>query len=266
MRCAYNLKSSSPSYFSGRIAIAFLITGILSIMFSISYELQVLAFVGLGLTFWGALFALSSPKKIVESRVSTSGLISFYSTIDRIVKDLGGEKAYYISPYPKDVYLPEHLRGLKDIVVFIPSNKDATFPSIEEVAQGKFITKKPKGLLISPPGIGQFNQIETKVDFAKITLPELCEVLPHIFLENFDVAKKIVMINEENQVNMTVSDSITGSLYSAETNLKSVAFLGSPIASAVACAIAKSTGKTVTIDRYRRSVDGSKIQIFYQIM
>ena len=52
-----NPKSSGDGKaISTRIAVLLLVPGALSLMFSILYESQVPAFVGLGLVFWGALF------------------------------------------------------------------------------------------------------------------------------------------------------------------------------------------------------------------
>ena len=71
-----------------KISIMFLIPGILSLAFSITSNSQVLAFIGLGLTFWGALFLFVRPLRYVEGSLLDSISISTYTTIDRAVKDL----------------------------------------------------------------------------------------------------------------------------------------------------------------------------------
>jgi len=72
---------------SSLISVNFLIAGILALIFAVYASSQILAFTGLGLTFWGALFLLVTPVRYVESNLLTSTAVSTYSTIDRIIND-----------------------------------------------------------------------------------------------------------------------------------------------------------------------------------
>jgi len=253
---------------ASKIGVVFLVPGVLSLIFSIFYTSQIMAFIGLGLTFWGALFLLISPLRLVESSLLDSTAVSSYLTIDRIISDLKyKDKGYYIPPYPKDVYLPEHLKGLKDMVVFISAESSVDMPSIEEMAKGKFMLENPKGICVTPPGLGLLTQIEKKLklDFTKVALNELCEILPRAILENFHLAKEIEMEINEHQVHLKISDSMYKNLYGEENSLRSVHFLGCPLVSATACAIAKTSGKTVIIQREKVSPDGQTIEIWYRM-
>ena len=265
-----NPKSSGDGKaISTRIAVLLLVPGVLSLMFSILYESQVPAFVGLGLVFWGALFLLIRPVKYVTGNVVYSSAISSYSTIDRIIKDFGYKgAAYYIPPYPKDVYLPEHLKGLKEPVVFLSATQDSTMPSIEEIAGSKFRLEVSKGLLIVSPGSGLLSQIEKElnVDFAKMKPAELCETLPRVVSENLSLTREMELRPEETGFQMRLFDSLYKNLYSKETGLRSIDLLGCPLASAVACALAKSSGKPVTIQKQRVSPDGMSIGVWYRIV
>ena len=254
---------------SGKIGVMFIVPGALSLIFSVLNNSQVLAFIGLGLTFWGALFFFIRPIGYVKSTLLDSTAISSYSTIDRIVKDLKYKgKSYYIPPYPKEVYLPEYLKGLKEMIVFISADSGAGMPSIEEMATSKFLLKTPKGICVAPPGLGLLTQFENelKADLTKLELSELCETVPQLILDNFQLAKEIEMKTEENQVHLKIVDSIYKNLYSREENLKSVHFLGCPLVSALACAIAKTTGKIVTLHQDRVSPDGQTIEVWYHFL
>jgi len=254
---------------SGKIGIMFIIPGALSLIFSIFQNSQVLAFIGLSLTFWGALFFFVRPVKYVRSSLLDSAAISSYSTIDRIVQDLKYKgKSYHIPPYPKEVYLPEYLKGLKDIIVFISADSGAGMPSIEEMAKSRFLLENPKGICVAPPGLGLLTQFEKELrrDITKLELNELCESLPQLILENFQLAKEVEMKTEKNQVHLKIFDSIYKNLYSREKNLKSIHFLGSPLVSAIACAIAKTTGKIVKIHRDTISPDGQTIEVWYRFI
>jgi hypothetical protein len=251
------------------IGIIFMIPGVLALSSSIYYDSQVLAFIGLGLTFWGALFLFIRPTRYVESSFLDSAAIASYSTIDRIVKDLKYKgKSYYIPPYPKEAYLPEHLKGLKEMMVFISADSDEITPSIEELAKSKFLLENPKGICVAPPGLGLLAQFEKelKKDITKLDLTELCESLAQIIPQNFQLAKEIRITIEENQVHLKIRDSVYKNLYSKEENLKSVHFLGCPLVSAIACATAKTTAKIVTIHGDSVSSDGQTIEVWYSIL
>lgn len=254
---------------SGKITVLFLILGVLSLVFSIYAGAQILAFIGLGLTFWGALFLFLRPVDFVEGSLLYNAATSEYLTIERIINESNYKgKGYYIPPYPKDVYLPEYLKGLKESVVFISAEKDNTMPAIEEMARGKFISTNPKGVLLTPPGSGILTQIEekSKVDFTKIELNDLAEVLPRLILQDLNLAKEMAMELNGDQAHLKIVDSLYKNLYSARSNLKSIDLLGCPIASAVACALAKTSGRTVAIQKQQVSPDGLAIDVWYRIV
>jgi hypothetical protein len=254
---------------SNKISVLFLISGILTLVFSVYSVSQILALIGLGLTFWGALFIFLKPVKLVEGSLLYNTAISAYLTTDRIVDDFNYKgKGYYLPPYPKDVYLPEYLKGLKASVVFISAKNSSEMPSIEEVAKGKFLSKSKDGVLVTPPGLGILTQIEEqlKVDFTKIKLNELCEVLPKLIANDLNLAKELEMKLSGDQVQLKMFDSLYKNLYSLRSNLKSVGYIGCPISSAVACALAKNSGRTVTIQKHQTSPDGSIIEVWYNIV
>ena len=250
------------------IGMAFLIPGILALGLSIHANSQVLAFIGLGLTLWGAVFFLIRPEEYVKGNLLAATVTSSYQTIDRILKELEPKgTALYVPPYPKEVYLPEHLRGLKESIVFIPTAIKEEIPSIEDIAQSKFITKNPRGICLDSLGFGLMTQFEKeiKTDLSRMNLEELCEAMPPLILENFQLAKEIEMHPEKNQVHARIMNSIYKSLY-LEPNLKSVRSIGCPLVSAIASAIAKNTGKPVTIETLNTSPDAETIEVTYRIV
>jgi hypothetical protein len=253
---------------SGKIGIAFMVPGVLALVFSILSNSNILAFVGLGLTFWGALFFFVRPIRYVESSLLDSTAISTYTTIDRIVKDLKFEgKSYYIPPYPKEVYLPEYLKGLKETVVFISAD-DSGMPSVEELAKSKFLLQNPNGICVTPPGLGLLAQFEKELkrDVTGLQLNELCENLPHLIVEDLQLAKDVEIKEEDNNVYLKIFDSTYKGIYTMDENLRSVHFLGCPLVSAIACAIAKATGKIVTIQKDALSLDSQTIEVWYRFV
>ena len=254
---------------SEKVGVMLTTSGITVLVLSVLSESQILAFIGLSLIFWGFLFFFIKPIRYVKGNLLDLAATSTYITVDRIVNDLKFKgRSYYIPPYPKDVYLPEYLRGLKEMVVFISADTQPEMPSIEEIAKSKFLLKNPNGICISPPGLGLLNQIERELgeDTTKVDLETLLERLPQIITESLELAKEVEMKKDGKKVYVRIDDSIYKNLYKREQNLKSVHFLGCPLASAIACAIAKASGKIVTIEKDNVSTDFQTIEFWYSFV
>lgn len=232
-----------------RIAGVFLAVGVLLLVYAMLFDLQIAAFIGLGLTFWGAIFALTRTGKYVESSLLDGTAKSAYSTIDRMINDLKySGQGYYIPAYPKDVFLPDYLKNLKEPVVFISESFDGK-PSVDELAAGKFLSAKTQGVFVTSPGSGIMAQIEKQLqmDLSKVNLQELSEFLPKCLTEIFNLAKTADMTLVPNGASFKASGILFESFYKSENKLKSVSMLGCPVVSAVASALAKASGKTVVI-------------------
>jgi hypothetical protein len=232
---------------------AFLATGVFLLVFSFLFEMQIAAFIGLGLTFWGALFALVRSGSYVDSGLLDSSAQSTYSTIDRMITDLKyNGQGYYIPAYPKDVSLPDYLKNLREPVVFISEDFDGK-PSIEELAQSKFISTQTRGVFVASPGAGIMTQIERqlRLDLSKVSLDELADRLPKLLTENLNLAKSADMILTPNGAEFRAHGILYESLYNPESSPKSLSLLGCPVVSAVASALAKTSGKTVVISEQK---------------
>jgi hypothetical protein len=201
---------------------------------------------------WGRHDAFSS-MDLIET------ISMFYMIIDRYVKETKRElAAYYVPPYPRDIYLPAHLKRLKEEVVFLSDVPNEYAPSLEELTRGKLFVENPKGLLVTPPGHCLLTRIERelRVSFGKKSLEKVCKIVPQ-FLVDFGLAKKAFARFDasQEQVRMLVDGSVFTKLYT-ESQLESVYLLGCPIASAFACAISQSAGKIVEIHSIRNQENG----------
>jgi hypothetical protein len=234
-----------------RIAATFLILGSLLLVISVFYGIQIVAFIGLGLTFWGAIFVVTRTGNFVDSGLLESSAKSLYSTIDRMLNDLNySGQGYYIPAYPQNVYLPDYLKNLKESVVFISDRSFSGPPAIEELASGKFLSARSRGIFITSPGSGILSEIEKKMnlDFTKINVNDLCGILSRCMTDFLNLAKAMeLFVIDSNTVRLIVTGVLYESLYDPESNCRSVGIIGCPLVSAVACALAKSSGKTVAI-------------------
>jgi len=153
------------------------------------------------------------------------------------------------------------------MIIFISANDDAKLPSIEDIANNRFMLEDPEGIVISPPGLGLVDQFEKelRMNLTKIDIKDLCEILPKIILENLQLAKEVAMEIEEKQVHLKVTDSLYKNMY-YEADLQSIRFIGSPLESAIACAIAQSTGKIVTIQESKIHPESDTVEVIYRLV
>jgi len=254
---------------TGKIGFILLAIGALTLAGSVINTSTVLAFIGLGLTFWGALFLFARPVKFVKSTLLDSTAISSYTTIDRMIRDLSYKgKPIYIPPYPKEAYLPEYLKGLKEMIVFIPAEDIVAMPTIEEMAKKQFILENPKGICIAPPGYGLVSlfERELKTEFTQISIDELYNSLPTIIVNNLELAEEFEINPEKDLIHVKIVNSVYNDLYANEQNIKSIHSIGCPLTSAIACALAKTTGKLIVVVKDLISPDSKTIEIWYQTL
>jgi hypothetical protein len=254
---------------SFKVAICFIIFGAVTLGSSYVLSSQILTLTGLGLTFWGALFLLIAPVIHIEGSVVVNMTSSSYMSTERMVKQMDCKgKGFHLPPYPNEGYIPEHLKGLGEMVVFIPKEEQSNhIPSLQELAEGKFILKNPEGLLLTPPGLGLLSSIEQalRVDFTKAKIDEVCKIMPKAITGNYSLAKELSMIAKDDKVNVRVKGSIFKNLYLEQNKTCSVSTLGCPIVSSIACSLAKSSGKAVMIEKINPTPDGTVIDAQLQL-
>ena len=257
-----------PRLDSFLIAIVFLVSGISLFVVSIFLRSEIICLVGLGLTFWGALFLLTPPPKHVEASFLITSSLPDYMTIDRMLTYINSKnEAYNIPPCPRDIDLPQHLEGLKEMVTFIPAGNTDGLAEIEDIARSKFLIEKPKGLLIASPGVGLLEKIEQKnnIDFTKIPLSELDKSLPFMFSDLY-LTKEIAMATNENDVILKFTGSLYKNLYDQKYALESINLLGCPLVNAAACAIAKSAGKPTMVQKIEITPNGKTITAYFRVI
>jgi len=258
--------SKSEQTLSSRIGPIFLFVGALVLSASYFTSSTVLAFIGLGLTFWGGLFLFARPVRFVKSDIVVSTTISSYAAIDRITEDLDyAGRPLYVPPYPKVAYLPDYLKGLKEMIVYVPAQDVVAIPAIEEMARKQFLVKNPKGLCIPAPGYGLVSLIERELkdELTQVDTDRLFSNLPTIITRGLELAREFEISKENDLVHIKALDSVYQGLYSAELDLKSIHSIGCPLTSAVACALAKTTTKLVAIVKDAVSPDLRSIEVWF---
>jgi len=264
---------------STKIVSLFLLSlGSIALTFSIIYASSVLAFIGLGLVFWGAITLYITPEKYVKQILLDSTIIPSLTNLNLILTELGYQgKAIYLPP--------KYLKDFETSKVYISKDKNTSLPTPEQIQEyeNRLLVRNTQGIsqgiLLTPPGTRLMKLFEKtlKTSFTKMNLEHLQQKLPKLFIEDLEIAEdlEIQIINSSVQSiqikNNSISIRITNSIYKdihkeAEKLSHICCTIGCPICSAIACAMVKTIGKPITIERTQTSEDGKVIEAYYEII
>lgn len=254
-----------PMAIDKKIGITLLSLGGLGILSSIFYESTVLAFIGLTLTLWGCLFLLVLPGKYVKTEVMDHMSSSSLSAVDQIIANLNLKgKAIYI-PVPKGSYFP-YLIGVRNEFVYIPKRNVKIETEIEQA-----FMKNPKGLRLTPPGLGLVNLMEKKsvleprVDFYSLDLNSLEEVLPPLMTRDLEVSNEFRISVDGNEVRTEIRKPVCEDLCKEASKMRHICpHVGCPLSSSIACILTRVTNKPIIIERC--SLRNNIIETWYRIL
>jgi len=264
------------------ISLFILALGLITLAISIIYTSSILAFIGLGLTFWGALTLYVATEEYVKQTLLDSSILPSLVNLNHILTELKYKgKAIYLPP--------KYLKDFKTSKVYIPKNKKANLPTAEEIRKkdDKTFLKNPEAALIIPPGFSLLKLLEKTLgmSFTKVRLKHLQRYLSKLFIEDLEIAEKLEIQTKPTGADQKEADSIsliqlknntiqvkiTNSIYKclckeAQKLTHICGSIGCPLCSAIACAIAKASAKPVTIEKTESTEDGKVIEVFYRII
>jgi len=245
-----------------KLACAILLSaGIVALALSINFASSILAFIGLGLTFWGALLLYMTPSRHVSLELLNATATTTITNIEKILT--------YFNPEGKGVYLPpKYLKDFESSLIFIPLQAEQALPKPEEVEEEKLYSKNPRGILLEPPGLALSKLFEEKLgtSFTKTDLNYLQEKLPKLFIEDMEMVENINALKESNTITIEITNYIFKDICKeTRKHPKIHESIGCLLCSGIACALAKATGKPITIEREEQSQDGKTTKIQYHI-
>ncbi|MGA2973250.1 MAG: hypothetical protein ABSE39_11615 [Candidatus Bathyarchaeia archaeon] len=225
---------------------------------SIVFASTIAAFVGLGLTFWGALMFFIQPKNYVRSDLMNATAISSLKTIDSMMLGMGyREKGVYIRAHDSD-----------KAVVFVPSEPFSLIPQLSGLDEDRTFLNDPAGLLVPPPGLALAALIEKKLSFKlkNCGVDTLAEALPKVLVEDLEIVKDVEIEVKDDSVRFKLIDSIYADFCSEIRETSRRCGLGCPMCSALACILAIATGKPVLYEEDKMSDDKKITESVYQLI
>jgi hypothetical protein len=91
--------------------------------------------------------------------------------------------------------------------------------------------------------------------------------LPKLLIEGLEIVEDFEMNIKGNQINVNIEGSSYSDFCDKISGLTHIcATFGCPLCSSIACAITRTTGKPILIERTVHSTDGRTLQIFLKIL
>lgn len=243
---------------------AMLITGATALVASIAYNSQISAFIGLGLIFWGAILTYIRTEDYAKKTVLTAATEPSLLTINQITQELGyAGNAVYLPPR----YLEHH----EESKLCILKQKTDKLPTPEQIQkqEDKILTTDLQAILLTPPGAELTKLFEKtlNINFTKVDLTYVQQNLPKLLIEDLEIAENVNIEAESNTIRVTVENTIFGNAHAeAAKSPNTPPTLGNPLSSAIACVLAKATGKPVIINKEQTSANGKTINIEYGLL
>ena len=247
--------------FSQIIILIMLSLGIVIVIVSKFYTSSFLAIFGLAIIFWGAILLYLTPSKHVPLTLLNASTKAAVSNIERVITELDLDQ--------KGIYLPpDNLRNIDFSLVFIPETSKSPLPSLEE-SDKKLLSKEKTGTFFTPPGSALTNLFEKElgVSFTKTDLNQIQNLLPKLLVKILELAKDAEIQIQGNTVILQVRKSILDEIC-RQTDFQPKAHkqVGCLLSSAIACALAKATGKPIIIHNETRNPQTETTYIEYRIL
>ena len=243
---------------------ALIATGAAAITLSIIYASSILAFIGLGLIFWGIILAYIRTEEYTKKALLNTTASPQITTLNQIIQELDYKgRATYLPP--------KYLTDPEASKAYIPKHEETRIPTPEQIQkqEARFFTKDPEGILLTPPGaeLAKLFEKTLETSFTRADLQYLQQKMPKLLIEDLEIARNCELEIEEDKIQVKIENSTYNALERETEKSPSIqSTLGSPLTSAIACALAKTTGKPITIEKQQTSEDDKNITVEYRII
>jgi len=244
----------------GRIGYLLLAIGITLLALATYYSHNVSAFIGIALTFWGALLLYIRPTRFIRKEILDT-TIKPLESYHRLIEELGYEGT------PQHIS-PSTLWGLRNTVIYIPKSDNTPKPTDEQLSTNETLIENPQAIKITPPGqnLSRLIEDELKTNFSTVDLEYLQHNLEKALVEGLEIAEAFQMEPMESTVHTEIKGAIFYEAIREQIESKKLQQTGDPLNSAIACILARSTRKPVVIENIQIDPKEKTIKTDYRIL
>ncbi len=234
--------------------------GAVLIVASAIYASSFLVISGLALIFWALIIQYLMPAKHVPITFLNASAKSTTENIERVLSEFNlTEKAVYLPP--------KNLANINSGLIFIPMVLKTDLPTSEEKTE-KLSADPKKGIFLTPPGLAFSQLIEQEYHASLIgtDFKTLKSSLPTLFIQNLGLAETFKIEQTENQVTIEITNCLLNDICQESANQpKTHSQVGCLLSSALACILAKTIGKPITIQNETNDAETKTTTIIYNI-
>jgi len=244
----------------GKIGYLLLLLGLTLITLAVVYSHNVSAFIGIALTFWGALLLYIRPTQFIRKDILDSTIIEQLKYINKLLDELNYTGTpTYISPGT--------LSGLRTATIYITESAPSTTPTDEELSNEDIFLQNPQIIKITPPGLGlsRLLEDELKTNFSTVNLEYLQNNIEKAIVEGLEIAEAFEMEVSEPTVQVKLKNTIFDTIIKELNETENQRLIGDPLSSAIACVLARSTRCPITIEKIEKQPKQKTTQITFKI-
>ncbi len=221
-----------------------LIVGVTLIIVSSFYASAFLAIVGLGIIFWSVILFYITPTRQVPLSLLNASVSIKTTNIERILVETGiTEKGIYLPP--------KNLGNIESSLIFVPKSPKYVLPTLEEPSE-KLYADQYNGIFLTPPGLALAHLFERElgVSFGMVDLVHLQTTLPKLLVEELGLSENLEIQTHGDLIVIEATGSLLKTICEeADNEPQTHAQVGCLLASALACILAKTTGKPIIIQK-----------------
>jgi hypothetical protein len=258
--------------------------GAIALIASVIYASSILAFIGLGILFWGAILTYIKTEDYIKGTLLDASVLPSLVTLGQILQEFNykGKPTYLPPKYFED---PETSK------IYIAKQETSDLPPPDQIqkCENKFVIRDSQsilGILLTPPGaeLAKLFEKTLETSLTKVDLKYLQQNMPKLFVEDLEIAENLEIETnydkssekttklifpkqtEYDRFHIKIVDPICKDLCKKAQKIPHICgSVGCPICSAIACALAKASGKLVAIEKTELIEDGEIIEVHYGI-
>jgi hypothetical protein len=258
----------------GKVTILSLIAlGALTLVISLFYTSSFLALLGFALIFWSAILLYLTPTKPVYLELLNATAQPGMANIETILDEYNlTQKGIYLPTKSSSTNLIDYrslIQNKESCLVFLPETPNAE-PVKQEANAARLESSKSGGVYITPPGEALCKLFEKQAgkSFNEISLQKLQSILPKVLTESLEFVETVdIQQDKENIITVELTKSIFERICNeANNHPRTHEQVGCLLSSAIACALAKATGRPIVIEKEVHDQQQGTTQIHYRIM
>jgi hypothetical protein len=258
----FNRSATTRLNYQKIVSLCLLIFGAILAGFSLSYDSNTASLVGLGLIFWGVIMGYISTEDYVKREVLEATNLSYLSTLNEMLRNLElGEKT---------VFLPsKYFSDAKTNKVYIAKSQGGELPNLERIVQETAIDKELRATLMVAPGNELAKLFEKALgkSFTRVDFSFFETYMPKLLVNQLELAQNVEIEAEGNAVKVKMKNPMPLDFSKVMKDYgKAINSVGTPLSSAIACALADSTGRPIVIKNHQISLDGKTMEIEYVVI